>query len=295
MRKKTRILWKERITALLFLSPLLFVFTVFKYVPFLENFRLSLMKWNLFTKPSFIGFSNFQTIFISRVFWQVLRNTMFFTIVSTIISIVLGFFVAIILYRKRSIAARILKTLFFVPNVTTASAVALLWKWIFDPDSGLSARLFSFFHLQSPRWLLDPKLSMWVVISLAVWRSVGYVMLIYSSGLSGIPDDVYEAAAIDGASPSQAMFHIVLPMLATTTYFLVLTSLIQAMQVFDIVSVMTEGGPFNSTNVMNLYIYQQAFGRNRAGIAAALSVILFLILLGTTTLQRIGTNKEAGK
>jgi ABC-type sugar transport system permease subunit len=205
----------------------------------------------------------------------------------------LGFLAAVILYRKRNMGSKIIRTIFFIPNITTTSAVSILWIWIFDPDYGLSGQIFSFFGLESPRWLLTPGYAMGIVISLSVWRSIGYIMLIFISGLSGISDEIYEAAAIDGANDFQTVFKITIPLLAPTIYFLALTQIIQAMQVFDVVSVLTGGGPFNTTNVLNLYIYQTAFSRARAGSAAALSVILFFILLIFTVLQRRLTKEKA--
>lgn len=283
----------EVVVAYLFLLPLLLIFIVFKYYPLIDNIRISLTSWNLMsTKKPFVGLSNYTSILSSPLFWKILSNTFFYTFWSTIISVVLGFLVAVSLYPKRGTRVNILKTLFFIPNITTASAVAILWMWIFDPDFGLSGQIFNFFGLQSPRWLLTPGYAKWIVISLTVWRSIGYVMLIYASGLSNISEEIYEAACIDGASPRQTMIKITIPLLAPTTYFLLLTSFIQAMQVFDIVSVMTGGGPFNTTNVMNLYIYQTAFARFRAGTAAALSVILFIILLTFTVIQRFVSEKR---
>lgn len=278
---------EEVLTAFFFLLPMFSIFIIFKYIPLLDNFRISLTSWNLFSPTKrFVGMANFKAILTSRTFWKILGNTFFFTFWSTAFSMVLGFFVAVTLHKRKSMASKILKTVFFIPNITTASAVAILWIWIFDPDYGLAGQLFTLIGKQSPRWLLTPGYAMWIIISLSVWRSIGYVMLIYSSGLSGISDDVYEAATIDGASPWQQITKITLPLLKPTTYFLLLTSFIQAMQVFDIVSVMTGGGPFNSTNVLNLYIYQEAFARAHAGYASALSVFLFLILLFFTVVQR---------
>ena len=281
---------KEVITAVLFLMPAAVLFAVFKYFPLIDNFRISLTNWNFFrSEKTFVGLQNFVSILTSEKFWQILGNTFFYTIWSTLISIVIGFLLAVSLFRMRGHLPRVLKTLFFVPNVTTASAMAILWMWIFDPDFGLSGQLFAFFGKESPRWLLTPGLAMWVVISLAVWRSMGYVMLIYTSGLAAISDEIYEAARIDGATQTQQTLYITIPLLKSTSYFLLLTMFIQAMQVFDIVSVMTGGGPYDSTNVLNLYIYQMAFGRSRAGYASALSVILFLILLICTVIQQLLT------
>lgn len=284
---------KEVFTAFLFLLPAMVIFIVFKYIPLIDNIKISFTNWNLFSeKKNFVGLQNYKAIFSSSLFWKILGNTIFYTVFSTLISIVLGLLVAIALFGRPSKARSFLKTLFFVPNVTTASAVAILWMWIFDPDFGLSGQLFSLFGKESPRWLMNPDYAMWVIISLSVWRSMGYVMLIYSSGLAGIGSDIYEAATIDGASSWQKMSRITLPLLKPTTYFLILTSFIQAMQVFDIVSVMTGGGPYDSTNVLNLYIYQMAFRRSKAGYASALSVVLFVLLLICTIIQQVLSNRK---
>ncbi len=290
---KERYSKKEVATAFLFLLPAFLVFLVFKYIPLIDNFRISMTSWNLFSpEKRFVGMANYKSIFTSPAFWKILGNTFFYTIFSTLISVFLGLMVAIALFGKPSKRRSFLKTMFFVPNVTTASAVAILWMWIFDPDFGLSGQIFSMLGKQSPRWLMTEGYAMWIVISLSVWRSMGYVMLIYSSGLAGIGNDVYEAATIDGASSFQKMVRITFPLLKPTTYFLLLTSFIQAMQVFDIVSVMTGGGPYDSTNVLNLYIYQMAFRRSKAGYASALSVILFLILLVCTILQQVISSRK---
>lgn len=281
------------LTAAAFLAPTFLVFALFKYYPLIYNFFLSLTSWNFYSpvKKS-VGFANYGAILASAQFWQVMGQTLFFTFWSSILSLVLGFALAAALYRKRGALGAGLRTLFFIPNITTASAVALLWIWIFDPEAGLAGQIFALLGRESPRWLLTPEYAMWIVISLSVWRSMGYVMLIYHSGMSGILDELYDAASIDGANPRQQLFRITLPLLKPTTFFLVVTSFISAMQVFDIVSVMTGGGPYGTTMVMNLYIYQTAFVRAKAGYASALSALLFILVLAATVAQRAFAERE---
>lgn len=278
---------RESLVAFGFLAPSFLVFALFKYYPLFYNFYLSLTSWNFFTPTKrFVGLANYKAILASPQFWQVLGQTLFYTVWSTLISLVLGFLLAAALFKKRGPAGTALRTLFFIPNITTASAVALLWMWIFDPESGLAGQIYSLFGAKSPNWLLTPKYAMWIVISLSVWRSLGYVMLIYHSGMSGISEEIYDAAKIDGANARQQMVKITIPLLRPTTFFLLLTSFISAMQVFDIVSVMTGGGPYGTTMVMNLYIYQTAFVKSKAGYASALSTMLFLLVLVFTIVQR---------
>ncbi len=284
----------EVIVAAAFLLPTFIVFAVFKYYPLVYNFFLSLTAWNFYSPvKKFVGLANFRAIFASAQFWQVLSNTLFYTFWSTLISVVAGFAVAALLHRKRGVAGTLLKTLFFIPNITTASAVALLWIWIFDPEAGLAGQLFALLGRESPRFLLTPGYAMWIVISLSVWRSVGYVMLIYHGGMAGIPEEIYDAAKMDGASGLQQLFRMTIPLLRPTTFFLVVTSFISAMQVFDIVTVMTGGGPYGTTMVMNLYIYQTAFVKAKAGYASALSVLLFFLVFAFTLVQRKFSEERA--
>ncbi len=287
-------LGRETLVAAAFLAPSFLIFALFKYYPLFYNFYLSLTSWNFFSPvKKFVGLMNYKAIFVAPQFWQVLGQTLFFTVWSSLLSLVLGFALAAALYRRRGPLGTALKTLFFIPNITTASAVALLWIWIFDPEGGLAGQIFTLLGRESPRWLLTPEYAMWIVISLSVWRSLGYVMLIYHSGMSGISGEIYDAASIDGANRRQQLFRITIPLLRPTTFFLILTSFISAMQVFDIVSVMTGGGPYGTTMVMNLYIYQTAFVKAKAGYASALSAILFALVLSVTVLQRKLSSKWA--
>lgn len=278
---------RETLVALAFLAPSFLVFALFKYYPLVYNLYLSLTSWNFFSPVKrFVGFANYRAIAVSPQFWQIMGQTLFYTFWSTVISLALGFLLAAALYRRRGALGTALRTLFFIPNITTASAVALLWVWIFDPEGGLAGQIYALFGLESPRWLLTPEYAMWIIISLSVWRSLGYIMLIYHSGMSGISGEIYDAASIDGANARQQLARITIPLLRPTTFFLVLTSFISAMQVFDIVSVMTGGGPYGTTMVMNLYIYQTAFVKAKAGYASALSTILFALVLAVTVLQK---------
>lgn len=283
----------DLITAFFFLLPAFAVFFVFKYYPLLDTLRISFTSWNFYAAPKAVGFSNYTKILASRTFRKILGNTLYYTFWSTGLSLLLGLLLALCLFKRNSYLGRSLKTMFFIPNITTASAVAILWIWIFNSSNGLMEIIYSLFGAKSPAWLLDKNLAIWTVITLGVWRSMGYVMTIYMSGLSQIDGAVYEAARIDGASDFQQAWYITLPLLTPTTLFLLTTNLISAMQVFDVVQVMTEGGPSNATNVMNLYIYQEAFVRGKAGSAAALSIILFVLLLVLTVVQRALTREGA--
>ena len=276
--------------AFLFLLPMVLIFFIFKYYPLFDTMHISLTSWDFFSPKRIVGFTNYTRLFNSVTFRRVLLNTIHYTFWSTSLSVGIGLALALILTKHNGFYGRALKTMFFVPNITTASAVAILWIWIFNPVNGLMGLLYSLMGKTSPAWLLDPKYARWAIISLGVWRSMGYCMMIFTSSISQIGTEVYEAAAIDGASELRQATHITIPLIVPTLTFLVTTTFISAMQVFDVVQVMTGGS--NGTNVANLYIYQQAFVSGRAGQAAAASMILFGILLVFTIVQRFVMREE---
>lgn len=274
----------------LFLLPVVLIFGIFKYYPLFDNIYISLTSWDFFTPRRFVGLTNYMRLFKSSIFQRVLLNTIHYTIWSTFLSVAIGLVLALILTKHNHFFGRMLKTMFFVPNITTASAVAILWIWVFNPSNGLMGLLYSFFGASSPAWLLDVKYARWAIISLGVWRNMGYCMMIFSSSISQIGTEIYEAAAIDGASEVRQATHITIPLIMPTLTFLTTTTFIAAMQVFDAVQVMTAGN--NGTNVINLFIYQEAFIKNKAGQAAAASIILFVLLLVCTIVQRLVTERK---
>lgn len=278
---------KDVLTAFVFLLPAFVVFGIFKYYPLVNNLLISFTSWDFFGAKRPVGWSNYEKILDSSIFWKVMGNTFHYTIWSTLLSLSLGLLLALLLHKHNGLLARGLKTLFFVPNITTASAVAILWIWIFNPSNGLMGIVYSLFGAKSPDWLLNAKYARWAIITLGVWRSMGYSMMIFSSGISQINGEIYEAAKIDGASELRQALSITVPLLVPTIIFLGTTTFITAMQVFDVVQVMTTGN--NGTSVINLYIYQEAFVKNRAGRAAAASMLLFMILLVCTIIQRVLT------
>ena len=274
----------DLLTAFFFLLPAFVVFGVFKYYPLINNLAISFTSWDFFGAKTPVGWANYTKLLDSSLFWKALKNTFHYAVWSTSLSLILGLLLALMLHKHNSLMARGLKTLFFVPNITTASAVAILWIWIFNPSNGLMEIVYSLFGAKSPAWLLNAKYARWAIISLGVWRSMGYAMMIFSSGISQINEEIYEAAKIDGASELRQALNITVPLLIPTILFLATTTFITAMQVFDVVQVMTSGN--GGTSVINLFIYQEAFTKHRAGRAAAASMILFVILLVCTVIQR---------
>lgn len=281
----------ELMTAFLFLLPSLVIFGVFVYYALGFNIYLSFTSWNFLSpQKTFIGFENYIRLFSGPRFVQALMNTVNFSVGSVAISLVIGLMLALLLNQK--IPARgLFRTIIFSPYVTTTAAIALLWMWIFQPRYGLINFGLSLIGVQGPSWLSDSKWAMPALIIMEIWRSVGYVMVIFLAGLQNIPGELYEAAEIDGATGFRKFIYITLPLLSPTTFFIVVTSLLSAFNTFDQVQVMTRGGPADATTVLNYFIYEQAFVQFRAGYAAAASTVMFLLLLVVTIFQVVASKK----
>ncbi len=276
---------QDLITAFLFLLPSLIVFGVFTYYALGFNVYLSTVRWNFIAPVKVnVGLENYQRLFADRRFWTVVRNTFYYALGSVSLGMILGLGLALLL--NQQIKARsFFRTLIFSPYITTIAAIALLWIWIFDPTYGLFNYILGLVGIDGPRWLTDVKWAMPALIIMNVWRTMGYDMVIFLAGLTAIPTEFYEAAEIDGANRIARFRYITLPLLSPTTFFIMVTSLIGALQVFDQVAVMTAGGPVDATKVFNYYIYEQAFAYFRAGNGAAVAMVLFVIILALTGFQ----------
>jgi sn-glycerol 3-phosphate transport system permease protein len=276
---------KDLAAGLLFLLPSITIFAVFVYYALGFNIYLSFTSWN-FLAPvkKFIGFTNYERIFTDLRFWKIMLNTTYYAVGTIVISLILGLIFALLLNQK--IPGRgLFRTIIFSPYVTTTAAVAVLWIWMFDPSYGLINIGLSWFGIDGPRWLTDVNWAMPALLIMNSWRQSGYAMVIFLGGLTNIPHEYYEAAQLDGANRIKTFFYITLPLLSPTTFFLIVTSLLGAFQVFDQVAVMTQGGPVDATKVINYAIYTEAFVSFRAGYSASISTVLFIILLTVTIFQ----------
>ena len=267
-----------------FLLPSLSGLALFTLVPILASLGLTLFEWDLLTPPQLTGLGNFERMLHDRDFWAALSHTLYFIVGYIPLVMVIALGVAVILNQK--IKGRILfRTAFFIPVVSAWVAVALLWKWIFNPKFGILNYLLGFVGIEGLTWLFDPQLAMPAIIITSVWKDIGFVMVMFLAGLQGIPTEYYEVAAIDGAGSLQRFRHITLPLLSPTTFFALIISLINSFQVFDQVWIMTGGGPAGATSVLVQQIVKNAFSYSRMGYASALSWILFLLVFAVTILQ----------
>jgi ABC-type sugar transport system permease subunit len=271
--------------SILFLTPSLLIFGVFTYYALAFNVYLSFTSWN-FVAPTkhFVGLQNYRDMVADHRFWTAARNTVYYAGSTVVLSLAAGLIFAVLLNQKVP-ARNFFRTLIFSPYITTVAAVSLLWIWIFDPNYGLLNYLLSLIGIDGPHWLVSTRWAMPAIIIMSVWRSLGYNAVIFLAGLTAIPRELVEAAEIDGAGRFQVFRHITLPLLSPTTFFLTVTSLIGALQVFDSVAVMTGGGPVTATKVINYYIYEHAFSMFRASYAAAVAMVLFFVVLLLTFLQ----------
>lgn len=266
---------------LLFVLPALVGTFIFIIIPIFCSFALSFADWDLLNNISFVGLDNYKAVLSEPEFLQILANTFVYAISTTIFAVIIPLIIASILNTK-IVGADIFKTIYFLPFITPAVVIAIVWAWIFDPNIGLVNNLLNTHY----SWLFSTKLAMPVLIFISVWKLIGYNVVLFLTGFSTINQDVYEAAKIDGANNKQTFFKITIPLLKPTIYFVTTVTAISSFQIFDLIYVMTQGGPAGSTNVIVYSIYKYAFEYFDIGKSCALAYILFVIILVLALLQR---------
>jgi multiple sugar transport system permease protein len=275
--------WKRFLVLAIFLGPSLAGVLIFAIGPIIAAFGLSFTNWDLITPAKFVGLANFQRLLGDSEFWATLRHTIGFLLGYVPLVLLAGLAVAVLM--NRSLPGRsIFRAMYFIPVVTSWVAVALVWKWLFNPTFGLVNTLLGFIGIAGPAWLFDPNWAMPAVVLTSVWKDTGFVMIILLAGLQGIPREFEEAASIDGATAFQRLVHVKLPLLSPAIFFALSISLINSFQVFDQVYVMTQGGPAGATTVLVERIVANAFAYSRMGYASSMSLVLFLLIFGTTFL-----------
>ncbi|OGR82352.1 MAG: sugar ABC transporter permease [Elusimicrobia bacterium RIFCSPLOWO2_01_FULL_54_10] len=267
------------------------VLTLFLFIPILASFLISLTDWNIYSladrgRLNFVGFKNYMDVVHDQVFWKSLWNTLFFTAVGVPFTIMISLLCAVVLNEKFVRWKTFFRTAFFLPVISTIVAVAVVWRWIYNPEYGLLNWFMKSVGLPEFNWLSDPSTALASLILMAAWKNFGYNMVIFLAGLQSIPEALYESARIDGANVWQLFLHVTLPGLRTTTVFVAVMSTIGYLQFFAEPYVMTnKGGPLNSTMSIVLYMYNQGFKFFQLGYASALAYILFGIIFAFTFLQ----------
>lgn len=276
---------REWLLFALMVGPNLLLFGVFTFWPLIYNLYLSFVSWN-FLRPRrpFVGLANYVEVFTSRDFWTIVANTAAFTLWSVGLTLLLGLAVALLLnqpLRHRNAARAVL----FSPVVMSGAVVAVVWSYIFDPRYGLIDQLLGIVGLSSPDWLGSPAWAMPAVIMVYVWKNLGYAVVIYLAGLQGIPRELYDAARVDGAGAWARFRHVTVPGLSPVAFFLSVTSVLATFQAFDIIKVLTDGGPVIATTTLIYHLYELGFVSYNAGEAGVVAMVLFLIMLALTLIQ----------
>ena len=263
-----------------FLAPAVLGTFIFIIIPICFSFYLSYCDWDLLQDIKFVGLTNYKALFNSNSFYLILKNTFIFAISTALIGLILPLILASILNNKIR-GTEFFKTAYFLPFITPMIVIAIVWEWIFDPNNGL----LNYILRTNINWLYDTQTAMIAIILVSAWKLIGYNMVIFLSGFSTINQNVYESAKIDGASPIDTFFKITLPLLSPTIFFVLVITTISSFQIFDLIYLMTQGGPLDSTNVLVYWIYKNAFEFFNIGKASAGAYILFLIVLVLTLVQ----------
>ena len=269
-----------QMSALIFLLPALLGTLIFIVIPVICSFGLSFVQWDLLNPIKFVGFENYREIFHEGLFYKILGNTIVFALSTSFLGVIIPLILASILNTKIR-GSEFFKGAYFLPFITPMVVVGVVWAWIFDPNIGLLNQMLHL-HLN---WLYDSKLAMPALIVVSVWKLIGYNMIIFLSSLSAISQSLFEAAKIDGANSFQIFKNVTIPMLSPTIFFVVIITAISSFQVFDLIYLMTQGGPFDSTNVLVYAIYKNAFEYFNVGKASAIAYVLFVIILVLTLIQ----------
>ncbi|WP_349673171.1 sugar ABC transporter permease [Lacrimispora sp.] len=275
-----------------FILPNLIGYAIFVFIPVIFSFILSVMKWDGSKAPmEFVGLKNFAQIFGDRIFVQSFLHTIQYALLTVFPTLVLSLLLAVLLNHKLKGIA-IFRTALYFPYIASIVAVGAVWNMLFQPDFGPINEFLKFIGISKPpRWVVDVKWAMVAISVVSVWKYMGYYMIVYLAALQGISGSLYEAAGIDGANGFQKLRYITIPMLTPTTFFVLIMLTIQCFKVFDLVYVMTGGGPGNATKTLVNYIYEKAFTSWEFGPASAGAIVLFAVVLVITLIQFAGEKK----
>jgi multiple sugar transport system permease protein len=281
---------RQRTAAWGFLAPALVLIGVFFFVPVLAGLVLSFTDFDVYAigSPStvrFMGLENYRLVLTDPEFWRALRNTLYFVVVGGPLSVLASLGAALLVNAKVARFKGFFRTVYFTPVVTTMVAVAIVFRYLLHPHYGLVNLVLSGLHIGPIDWLGDPHWSMPAIVLLAVWKNFGYNMLIFIAGLQAVPEELYEAAELDGAGGLARFVHVTVPSLAPTFLFVGVLTMIGQFQIFAEPYVMTQGGPLRSTVSVVMLMYEQGFRWWRMGYASAIAFVLFVIMLAATLVQ----------
>jgi multiple sugar transport system permease protein len=280
----------ETRAAVLFLTPALALIAIFFFVPVMAGFALSVTDFDIYalgdySNIRFVALRNYGDLLHNRTFWTALLNTLYFSVVGGPLTVAVSLGAALLVNAKLTRFKPAFRTVYFAPVVTTLVAVAVVWRYLYHPRFGMINLALQKLGFAGPDWLGDPKYAMPAIILLAVWKNFGYNMIIFIAGLQAVPEDLYEAARIDGAGTWRQFRHVTLPMLGPTFLFVGVVTAIGYLQLFAEPYVMTRGGPLDKTLSAVMLMYQQGFRWWRMGYAAAIAMMLFIVIAIATAIQ----------
>ena len=298
-RRMSRTERKNTLIAYSFLAPNFLGFAIFTLVPVIFAIALSLFEWNGgdISKLKFVGLDNYATIFATKKVTEkgigyffsrvdlgiALKNTLFYTVVTVPLTIVCALALAMLLNKIKG--AVFFRTVFFFPYVSSMVAICVCWSFMLMKDGPINQIIMALGINFNKGWTADSTMAIWSIILVSVWRNMGYYMVLYLAALQGIPRELMEAATVDGAGKWQQFLHVTLPQLKPTTFFVSVMMVISCFKIYDVVAIMTEGGPGRATKMLVTYIYDEAFVKVRYGQASAISMVLLVIVLLVTILQ----------
>jgi len=275
----------------LYLLPSFFFLSIFTFYPFFNSLYLSFFKLNMSTpNKAWVGLSNYQKILHDAVFWTVVKNNLFYATGTIVVSVSLGLILAILVHEKIS-RKGFYQVAIFYPNVVPMAAAAMIWVWLFTPGYGLLNYFIRQLGIPDIKWLEDRQFALIALILVGIWKRVGYYMIVFMAGLQNIPQELYSAGAIDGATGVRKTFYITLPLLSPTTFFIMIIAIMHSFQAIDQIYLMTQGGPANATNMFVYFIYENAFMFYDIGYASALTSVLLILLL-LLTLAAFGVSSR---
>ena len=296
---------KNTLVAYSFLAPNFIGFAVFTLVPVICAIALSLFEWNGgdISKLKFVGLDNYVTIFATKKVAEkglayffnradlgiALKNTVYYTVVTVPLTIICALALALLLNKIRG--AVFFRTVFFFPYVSSMVAICVCWSFMLMKDGPVNQIIMALGINFNKGWTADSTMAIWSIILVSVWRNMGYYMVLYLAALQGIPRELMEAATVDGANKWQQFWHVTLPQLKPTTFFVSVMMVISCFKIYDVVAIMTDGGPGRSTKMLVTYIYDEAFIKVRYGQASAISMVLLVIVLLVTIIQ-FGSEKK---
>ncbi|WP_197713563.1 carbohydrate ABC transporter permease [Lederbergia lenta] len=290
-KPKSKVVRRNRLIAYTFLLPNILGFLIFILIPVIASFVMSFTTWNGFGKIEFIGLENYKNLFFDENFRISFINSILFTVISVPITLFLSVLIAIAL-NKGIRFVKVFRTAVFLPYVTATIAVAAVWQLIFNPSMGpINGFLMTLGIDNPPGWLSSPS---WALVSVSIvyiWHSIGYYMILFLAGLQGIPNYLYEAADLDGAGAVSKFFNVTLPMLSPIVFFTTIIGVINSFKVFDLIYILTNGGPGRSTHVLVYDIYNTAFKQFEYGYASSMAYVLFMLILLFAFFQFKGQKK----